>query len=159
LRAEDFFYNLDILYGGLGKGKLQFLIKKEEKKFSVVIFFSIFGHLSPGSVLDLDPDPDLGPDPYWSPTSYSGSGSGSVKNEYVSTTLVLIQCKYRKYIHYKGQGGTNMATQSMDCTTALAYYHSNPPRLGHCQITTAIRQRGFGQIAIAAKVLVQSKNL
>jgi hypothetical protein len=28
LRAEDFFYNLDILYGGLGIGKLQFLIKK-----------------------------------------------------------------------------------------------------------------------------------
>jgi hypothetical protein len=44
-RAEDFFYNLDILYGGLGIGKLQFLIKK--KKISVVIFFSIFGHLSP----------------------------------------------------------------------------------------------------------------
>jgi hypothetical protein len=38
LRAEDFFYNLDILYGGLGIGKLQFLIKKE-KKISVVIFF------------------------------------------------------------------------------------------------------------------------
>jgi hypothetical protein len=84
LRAEDFFYNLDILYGGLGIGKLQFLIKKNKKKFSVVIFFSIFGHLSPGSVLDLDPDPDpdLDPDPYWPPTSSSGSGSGSgsVKN-------------------------------------------------------------------------------
>jgi hypothetical protein len=69
LRAEDFFYNLDILYGGLGIGKLQFLIKKKnKKKISVVIF----GHLSPGSVLDLDPDP------YWPPTS--SSGSGSVKN-------------------------------------------------------------------------------
>jgi hypothetical protein len=34
----------------------------------------------------LDPDPDLDPDPYWSPTSYSGSGSG--KNEYGSTTLL-----------------------------------------------------------------------
>jgi hypothetical protein len=84
LRAEDFFYNLDILYGGLGIGKLQFLIKKEKRKFSVVIFFSIFGHLSLGSVLDLDPD--LDPDPYWFPTSNSGSGSGSVKNEYGSTT-------------------------------------------------------------------------
>ncbi len=80
LRAEDFFYNLDILYGGLGIGKLQFLIKKEKKMFSSN-FFSIFGHLSPGSVLDLDPDP------YWSPTSNSGSGSGSGKNEYGSTTL------------------------------------------------------------------------
>ncbi len=39
LRAEDFFYNLDTLYGGLGIGKLQFLIKKGKKKFSVVIFF------------------------------------------------------------------------------------------------------------------------
>jgi hypothetical protein len=29
LRAEGFFYNLDILYGGLGIGKLQFLIKKK----------------------------------------------------------------------------------------------------------------------------------
>jgi hypothetical protein len=29
LRTEGFFYNLDILYGGLGKGKLQFLIKKK----------------------------------------------------------------------------------------------------------------------------------
>jgi hypothetical protein len=36
LRAEGFFYNLDILYGGLGIGKLQFLIKK---KFSTVSFF------------------------------------------------------------------------------------------------------------------------
>ncbi len=28
LRAEGFFYNLDILYKGLGIGKLQFLLKK-----------------------------------------------------------------------------------------------------------------------------------
>jgi hypothetical protein len=84
LRAEDFFYNLDILYGGIGIGKLQFLIKKEKQNFSCH-FFPIFGHLSPGSVLDWDPDPDLDPDPYWSPTSNSGSGSG--KNEYGSTTL------------------------------------------------------------------------
>ncbi len=41
--------------------------------------------------MDLDPDPDLylDPDPYWSPTS--NSGTGSVKNEYGSTTLVFIQ--------------------------------------------------------------------
>jgi hypothetical protein len=29
LRTEGFFYNLDILYGGLGIGKLQFLSKKK----------------------------------------------------------------------------------------------------------------------------------
>ncbi len=91
MRAEDFFYYFDILYGGLGIGKLQFLIKKEKKNF-ICNFFLIFGHLSPGSVLDLDPepDPDLDPDPYWSPTSNSGSGSGSGKNEYGSTTLLKI---------------------------------------------------------------------
>jgi hypothetical protein len=44
LRAEGFFYNLDILYGGLGIGKLQFLIKKNKKNLSAVIFFLIFGH-------------------------------------------------------------------------------------------------------------------
>jgi hypothetical protein len=31
----------------------------------------------------LDPDPD----PYWPPSGSTGSGSGSVKNEYGSTTL------------------------------------------------------------------------
>jgi hypothetical protein len=31
----------------------------------------------------LDPDPD----PYWPPSGSSGSGSGSVKNEYGSETL------------------------------------------------------------------------
>jgi hypothetical protein len=96
LRAEDFFYNLDILYGGLGIGKLQFLIKKKKKNFSC-IFFSIFGHLSPGSILDLDPDPDL--DPYWSPTSNSGSGSGSVKNEYGSTTLLRTHAADKHVTH------------------------------------------------------------
>jgi hypothetical protein len=33
---------LDILYGGLGIGKLQFLIKKNIKKFSSVIFFNFW---------------------------------------------------------------------------------------------------------------------
>ncbi len=96
LRAEDFFYNLDILYGGLGIGKLQFLIKKEKNNFSCN-FFSIFGHLSPRSV--LDPDPDLDPDPNWSPTSNSGSGSGSVKNEYGSTTLYQTTLVYFMNLH------------------------------------------------------------
>jgi hypothetical protein len=44
LRTEGFFYNLDILYGGLGIGKLQFLIKKKKKKFQLKFFSSIFGH-------------------------------------------------------------------------------------------------------------------
>jgi hypothetical protein len=66
LRAEGFFYNLDILYGGLGIGKLQFLIK-------AVVFFQFL------VIKALDP--------YWSPTSNSGSGSGSGKNEHGSTTL------------------------------------------------------------------------
>ncbi len=39
---EGFFYNLDILYGGLGIGKLQFFEQKK-KKFSCN-FFSILGH-------------------------------------------------------------------------------------------------------------------
>jgi hypothetical protein len=39
LRAEGFFCNLDVLYGGLGIGKLQFLIPKKLNFFSGVIFF------------------------------------------------------------------------------------------------------------------------
>ncbi len=39
LRAEGLFYNLDLLYGGLRIGKLQFLIKKKKKKISALIFF------------------------------------------------------------------------------------------------------------------------
>jgi hypothetical protein len=69
LRTEGFFYKLDILYGGLGIGKLQFLIKKNKKIFSSNFFQFLV-------IKALDPDPDLDPDPYWSPTSNSGSGSG-----------------------------------------------------------------------------------
>ncbi len=39
MKTEGFFYHLDILYGGLGIGKLQFLIKKNKIKISAVIFF------------------------------------------------------------------------------------------------------------------------
>jgi hypothetical protein len=68
LRAEGFSCSLGVLYGGLGKGKLQFLIKKIEIKFPAIIFFPILGH----QTLDLAPDPDpesqlekmLDPDPY-----------------------------------------------------------------------------------------------
>jgi hypothetical protein len=66
LRAEGFFYNLDILYGGLGIGKLQFLIKKNKKKFSAAIFFQflVIKALDPDWIrigVDpkmLDPDPE-----------------------------------------------------------------------------------------------------
>jgi hypothetical protein len=44
LRAEGFFSNLDVLFGGLGIGKLQFLIKKKFNFFFSCNFFSIFGH-------------------------------------------------------------------------------------------------------------------
>jgi hypothetical protein len=60
LRTEGFFYNLDILNGGLGIGKLQFLIKKNFKKnFSCNFFFNFWS---------LKPWIRIG----------SGSGSGSV---------------------------------------------------------------------------------
>ncbi len=39
LRAEGVFCNLDVLYGGLGKGKLYFWIQKKFDFFSAVIFF------------------------------------------------------------------------------------------------------------------------
>jgi hypothetical protein len=78
LWAGGFFCNLDILYGGLGIGKLQFLIKKKFNFFPAVIFFQFL------VIKALDPywiriririrNPD--PVPYWSPTSNSGSGSG-----------------------------------------------------------------------------------
>ncbi len=51
MRAEGFFCNLYILYGGLGIGKLQFLIKKDLIFFSAVIFFQFLGVIKA-----LDPD-------------------------------------------------------------------------------------------------------
>ena len=51
MRAEGFFFNLDILYGGLGIGKLQFLIKNKCKKiFSCNFFFQFL------VIKALDPD-------------------------------------------------------------------------------------------------------
>ncbi len=49
LRAEGFSWSLDI-------SKLQFLIKKDIKKFSVLCCSSVFGHQNPGSRLDPDQD-------------------------------------------------------------------------------------------------------
>jgi hypothetical protein len=69
LRAEGFFCNLDILYGGLGIGKLQFLIKKNLIFFSAVIFFQflVIKALDPDLIririrIGLQP-PTLDPDP------------------------------------------------------------------------------------------------
>jgi hypothetical protein len=51
LRAEGFFCNLDILYGGLGIGKLQFLIKRN------LTFFQLYFFLLQFLVIKaLDPD-------------------------------------------------------------------------------------------------------
>jgi hypothetical protein len=66
LRAEGFFCNLDVLYGGPGIGKLQFLIKKNFIFFSAVIFFHflVIEALDPDWIRIgiqpkmLDPDPD-----------------------------------------------------------------------------------------------------
>jgi hypothetical protein len=67
LRAEGFFYSLDVLSGVLGKGKLWFLIQNKNKIFFRCKSFPIFGHQKPGSgsglvfkikILVLDPDPD-----------------------------------------------------------------------------------------------------
>ncbi len=65
LRAEGFFYNLDILYGGLGIGKLQFLIYKKKKKKILLSFFFNFWSLKPWIRIriglqpqTLDPDPE-----------------------------------------------------------------------------------------------------
>ncbi len=68
MRTEGFFYNLDILNGGLGIGKLQFLIKKNLNKFSAVIFFQflVIKALDPYWIRiriglqhhTLDPDPE-----------------------------------------------------------------------------------------------------
>ncbi len=83
MRTEGFFYNLDILYGGLGVGKLQFLIKKKFKKICSCNFFFNFWSLKPWIRIGFG----------------SGFGSGSAlasniklwirirKNEYGSTTL------------------------------------------------------------------------
>jgi hypothetical protein len=70
LRAEGFSCRLGVLYGGLGISKLQFLIKKIEIKFKVLIFSSILGHqtldpdLESGSAIRKMLDPDPYPDPH-----------------------------------------------------------------------------------------------
>ncbi len=68
MRAEGFSCSLDVLYGGLGISKLQFLIKKRYKtNFQLYIFllqFLVIKTLDPYpdpdslEMLDLDPYPD-----------------------------------------------------------------------------------------------------
>ncbi len=62
MRAEGFFCNLDVLYGGLGIGKLLFWIQ-EMYFFPAVNFFQFFGHQNPRIRIGihlkmLDPDPN-----------------------------------------------------------------------------------------------------
>ncbi len=70
LRAEGFFCNLDILYGGLGIGKLQFFLSKKKFNFFPAVIFFHFWSLKP-----------------WIRIA-SGSGSGSGWNECGSATLI-----------------------------------------------------------------------
>ncbi len=72
LWAPGFFCNLDILYGGLGIGKVQFLIKKKLIFFSVVIFFN-----------------------FWSLKPWIRIGSGSV-SVLVSSLNLWIRIRIRK---------------------------------------------------------------
>jgi hypothetical protein len=73
LRAKDFSYSLEVLYGGFGISKLQFLIKKRKEKISaefslhLIHPFLLGPHPDPDSLerLDLDLYPDsINPDPY-----------------------------------------------------------------------------------------------
>ncbi len=51
MRAEGFFCYLDVLYGGLGIGKLFLIQKKKKKIFQLEIFFQFL------VIKILDPDP------------------------------------------------------------------------------------------------------
>jgi hypothetical protein len=66
LRAESFSCSLDVLYGGLGIRKLQFLIRKKNNLSAVFLFLFL-------AIKTLDSEPDslemLDPDPYRDPDS------------------------------------------------------------------------------------------
>ena len=77
LWAGGFFCNLDILYGGLGIGKLQFLIKKKFTFFFQLLFFFNFWPLKPWIRI--------------------GSGSGSVSGSVLASIRILwIRIRIRK---------------------------------------------------------------
>jgi hypothetical protein len=73
LRAEGFSCSLDVLYGGRGISKLQFLIKEIEIKFPAINFFPILGHQTP--------DPESG--------SAIRKNAGSALNQCRSETLLI----------------------------------------------------------------------
>jgi hypothetical protein len=58
LRDEGFFCNFDILYEGLGIGKLQFWMEKKINFFLAVIFFQflVIKALDPDHIRVADPD-------------------------------------------------------------------------------------------------------
>jgi hypothetical protein len=64
LKAEGFFCNLDVLYGGLGKGKLKFLIQKFFFQAVNLFQFLVIKTLDPDWIrIDIQPKM-LDPDPY-----------------------------------------------------------------------------------------------
>ncbi len=99
LRAEGFFCNLDILYGGLGIGKLQFLIKIFF--FSAVIFFN-----------------------FWSLKPWIRIGSGSVL---VSSLNIWIRIR-KKWIRIRNTAGNNdllaLGCPSSHYRTCFTFYYS-----------------------------------
>ncbi len=102
LRAEGFFFSLEVLYGVLGISNLQFLIKKRRKKFNCT-FLNLSSkpwiripYPDPDSLEMLDPDPYLDPDSmnpdsqHWSPDPNSKkSGTRASKNRTMKKFHVL----------------------------------------------------------------------
>jgi hypothetical protein len=71
LRADGFANSLDVLYGGLGISKSQYLIKKNTVKSYLLIFSPVVNlFFFVIKILDLEPNPHpylpkmLGPDPH-----------------------------------------------------------------------------------------------
>ncbi len=94
LWAAGFFCNLDILYGGLGIGKLQFLIKKKKKKIFSCNFFFNFCSLK-----------------LWIRIG-SGSVSGSVL---VSSLNIWIRIR-KKWIRIRNTGVGCLNRKKLNCT-------------------------------------------
>ncbi len=133
LWAGGFFCNLDILYGGLLIGKLQFLIQKTFNFFSNVIFFEFL------VIKALDPDP------YWPPSGSSGSGSVSVKNEYGSETLLAALCFTDfidwRYVHSR----LVFSTQLVYCCPSTVSSLLPPPSQTKCTVYTVQSVCGYGR--------------
>jgi hypothetical protein len=80
---EGFSCSLGVLYGGLGIGKWQFLIKNIKIKFPVVNFFQF--QVINSWIRIRDPDPESGS----AIRKNAGSVSGSALNQCGSETLIL----------------------------------------------------------------------